>query len=501
MKKAALRDVQNEKHNIIPKLPGNQPLQKVLEPLTDAAKLCGNKRLISDSLSNFTSDQSPCNSGTNGQLVYVRRKTEQEVGKPNSANLENTGFQRLEKMASDRLESHGQISHMQEHKISRTPAFTTMPGTSLAAFPSGGSSFPRCFGKPVNGVTVAEPMLRSLSPAGRNQQAVELEKRAINLFLEEAGKEMQRVKALNPLGKSTPISYVSSPTQARVLQSVPILWLLLRNMCFGFCDAWDSAVCVARREKYYSPIQMELTDECRLKLSITVTRLQNSHPPQMNASDSSSNPKFTETLQPQILGNHRRPYKQRRMRMGSGAENGKRPDASTASAIPPCSECGKCFPSWKALFGHMRCHPERQWRGIIPPPGCRRTGAEAPSCPSPSYMTSDDLEVAASLVLLSNSWVDGNARCDSGDGCQNISDGGGEYIVTGSHRCGVCLKVFSSGQALGGHMRCHWDQGNENGASSSSPITGCDLDLNSPAPLEYEDPSSLELALDLRLGI
>ena len=35
---------------------------------------------------------------------------------------------------------------------------------------------------------------------------------------------------------------------------------------------------------------------------------------------------------------------------------------------PICHLCKRCFPSMKSLFGHMRCHPERVWRGIQPPP-------------------------------------------------------------------------------------------------------------------------------------
>ncbi|KAL8029474.1 hypothetical protein ABFS82_14G224100 [Erythranthe guttata] len=38
-----------------------------------------------------------------------------------------------------------------------------------------------------------------------------------------------------------------------------------------------------------------------------------------------------------------------------------------AAARHPCGLCNRSFRSQKSLFGHMRCHPDRLWRGMAPP--------------------------------------------------------------------------------------------------------------------------------------
>ncbi|XP_043815437.1 zinc finger protein ZAT3 isoform X2 [Manihot esculenta] len=269
---------------------------------------------------------------------------------------------------------------------------------------------------------------------------------------------------------------------------------------------------------------------------------------------------------------------------------GKKHDPSAPKITMPCSECGKKFWSWKALYGHMRCHPERLWRGINPPPHYRRTVSPIREMGNveEAALNSEDNEAAACLLMLANSdgattlaetecgggigGRDGASRssfhgqedlncrfeCSSckkvfgshqalgghrashknvkgcfalncemvedhngSGGCGGGSDGGlkenveddsvdNKMLMVLGHKCSICLRVFSSGQALGGHKRCHWEKGEETLSSSmnqggvlATKEEASGLDLNLPAPLEDESSSSysLDLAVDLRLGL
>ncbi|KAF3323274.1 zinc finger protein ZAT6-like protein [Carex littledalei] len=108
-----------------------------------------------------------------------------------------------------------------------------------------------------------------------------------------------------------------------------------------------------------------------------------------------------------------------------------------------CSICGKGFSSYQALGGHKSSHRRPMHPGQI-----------------------ETIKMAP-----------GNLNKNTG------SDGG-----KGAHRCNVCHKSFATGQALGGHKRCHYWEGSSvsvstmSGSGSASTLTTCvrDFDLNMP---------------------
>nr|TKW34467.1 hypothetical protein SEVIR_2G309300v2 [Setaria viridis] len=63
-------------------------------------------------------------------------------------------------------------------------------------------------------------MLRSLSSVGLSKHAIELEKRAANLLVEE-GKELQKMKVLNVLGKLSPTDAPQFPAQPATVKHLP----------------------------------------------------------------------------------------------------------------------------------------------------------------------------------------------------------------------------------------------------------------------------------------
>uniref|UniRef100_A0A0A9AQT5 C2H2-type domain-containing protein n=1 Tax=Arundo donax TaxID=35708 RepID=A0A0A9AQT5_ARUDO len=118
-----------------------------------------------------------------------------------------------------------------------------------------------------------------------------------------------------------------------------------------------------------------------------------------------------------------------------------RPAAAAAAGAPPspaqelhrCSVCGKAFPSHQALGGHKSSHSAR-------PPPAAAAAAE---------------ETTAALPAASSS-----------------TSAGGRV-----HECSVCKKTFPTGQALGGHKRCHY----EGTVGATAAAMGRRFDLNLPA--------------------
>ncbi|XP_057427433.1 zinc finger protein ZAT10-like [Lotus japonicus] len=144
--------------------------------------------------------------------------------------------------------------------------------------------------------------------------------------------------------------------------------------------------------------------------------------------------------------------------------------AATTTATPPlqpatapsgssrlsykCSVCDKAFPSYQALGGHKASHRKHSGGG------------------------GEDHSAGATSSAVATTTSSAN------------TGSGGK-----AHECSICHKSFPTGQALGGHKRCHYEGGGGSSSATASEGVGSthtvshshhrDFDLNIPALPEF----------------
>lgn len=145
-----------------------------------------------------------------------------------------------------------------------------------------------------------------------------------------------------------------------------------------------------------------------------------------------------------------------------------------------CGTCNKVFRSYQALGGHRASHKKIK--------GCFASKVE-----SSENTTEFDTDLSPDHPIASGSNL--SSLIDHQDVVK------AESISTKSkgHSCPICLKVFPTGQALGGHKRSHLIGGSAESKNSQStivipkpatPEVRDFLDLNLPAPVEEESSTS-----------
>ncbi|RZS22113.1 hypothetical protein BHM03_00054854 [Ensete ventricosum] len=115
-----------------------------------------------------------------------------------------------------------------------------------------------------------------------------------------------------------------------------------------------------------------------------------------------------------------------------------------------CKTCNKCFPSFRALGGHLASHKKPKLSTLMPAEEKKATAHD------------DSLQILTTSFSMP---VNTKSKI---------------------HECSICGSGFSSGQALGGHMRRHRPvvvPENQQGQKGRSLLP---LDLNLPVPADDE---------------
>lgn len=133
-------------------------------------------------------------------------------------------------------------------------------------------------------------------------------------------------------------------------------------------------------------------------------------------------------------------------------------ERSGSRTPPTCPECFKTFPSHKSLYGHLRLHPDRDYRGANPP-----AKGPSPDQPSPSFPSwgakgirgrSDVVLTAAETLVLMRMSQTSPVKADESVS-ESARKSGSSSPAAKTYQCSTCYKTFSTYQALGGHRAGH----------------------------------------------
>ncbi|CAJ1944167.1 unnamed protein product [Sphenostylis stenocarpa] len=150
-----------------------------------------------------------------------------------------------------------------------------------------------------------------------------------------------------------------------------------------------------------------------------------------------------------------------------------------------CTTCNKIFHSYQALGGHRASHKKIK--------GCFASKNESSENSIETDLSPDPITTENKLMKNTDRKYLGEHQ--HGSGFHNEVETVTESKKSKGHECPICLKVFPSGQALGGHKRSHMTGGSESRSFQTvvlqEPVAEIRdlLDLNLPAATEEESNS------------
>lgn len=168
-----------------------------------------------------------------------------------------------------------------------------------------------------------------------------------------------------------------------------------------------------------------------------------------------------------------------------------------------CKTCNKCFPSFQALGGHRASHKKPKLE----------LDHQARKSPVFFSLLDDDHhgrrqydhrlnegEIGLSLQITNGATSSINSNSNNNN--NNYNSGGSNNNKGKVHECGICGAEFSSGQALGGHMRRHRPIGGNPTSipSTSQNVSTVDESPNNNTNRDREQERTRNfLSLDLNL--